>query len=189
MLKADAATQKQLDDITGQIDVLKKQIAAQTSSLSIQARSILKDIDPLKIQQAQVEDQIRKSTIENPIQGVVLSKYAEAGEITSYGKPLYRIADVSNMFLRAYIRGGQLSNVKIGQTVKVRIDNDRQEYKVYDGKIAWIADKAEFTPKTIQTKDERVNLVYAIKVQVKNDGALKIGMPGEVILNALSEKH
>ena len=132
---------------------------------------------------AQIQDQLQRSNVINPINGTVLTKYAEAGEVTAAGKALYKIADLSTLKLRAYITGDQLSQVKLNQPVKVLIDNGAKDYKTYSGYISWISDKAEFTPKTIQTKDERANLVYAIKINVKNDGYLKIGMYGEVILN------
>lgn len=189
LLKADAATGKQLDDINAQIDVVRKQmmvtkqqIAVQSSNVSTQNRSILSEKDPLQKKVAQLQDQVQRANIVNPIAGTVLTKYAEQGEITSAGKALYKIADVSFLNLRAYITGVQLPQIKLGQTVKVLIDNGEKNYKDYSGVITWIADKAEFTPKTIQTKEERANLVYAIKVKVRNDGYLKIGMYGEVKL-------
>lgn len=187
LLKADAATGKQLDDINAQIDVANKQLAVtqqqmnvQRNAISTQNRSILSEADPLKKRVAQLQDQLQRANIINPISGTVLTKYVEQGEITSAGKALYKIADVSSLNLRTYITGLQLPAIKIGQTVKVFIDNGAKDYKEYTGSIIWIADKAEFTPKTIQTKEERANLVYAIKVKVKNDGFLKIGMYGEV---------
>jgi HlyD family secretion protein len=181
LLQGNAATTKQLDDINAQIQVLEKQIIATRSSLSTQTNGILSEIDPLKVQIQQIEDMINKSIIINPINGTVLSKYAEPFEIATQGKPLYNIADINNITLRAYISAEQLSQVKIGQTVKIKIDIQGGKYKEYKGIITWISDKSEFTPKIIQTKDERVNLVYAIKVLVKNDGSIKIGMPGEVV--------
>jgi HlyD family secretion protein len=187
LIKQDAATGKQLDDMNAQIDVLKKQmnvtkqqINVQKNNVSTQNRSILSQGKPLEKQAAQIEDMLMKTNIRNPINGTVLAKYAEAGEITSIGKALYKIADLSYLNLRAYITGTQLPKVKLGQQVKVFIDDGKKNYKQYDGTITWISDKAEFTPKTIQTKEERANLVYAIKVKVKNDGYLKIGMYGEV---------
>jgi HlyD family secretion protein len=189
LLKADAATGKQLDDITYQIDVARKQLAVtqqqinvQLNNTSTQNRSILSEADPLKKRVAQLQDQVQRANIVNPVSGTVISKYAEQGEVTAAGKALYKIADLSSLNLRAYITGAQLSQVKLGQTVKVLIDDGAKKYKEYSGSIVWIADKAEFTPKTIQTKEERANLVYAIKVKVKNDGYLKIGMYGEVKL-------
>lgn len=189
LLKADAATGKQLDDINAQIDVAIKQLSVtqqqmnvQRNAISTQNRSILSEADPLKKRVAQLQDQVQRANITNPINGTVISKYAEQGEITSAGKALYKIADLSSLNLRAYITGVQLPQIKLGQTVKVLIDNGAKDYKEYSGIITWVADKAEFTPKTIQTKEERANLVYAIKVKVKNDGYLKIGMYGEVKL-------
>jgi HlyD family secretion protein len=189
LVKADAATGKQLDDINSQIDVARKQmnvtqqqIAVQKNNIATQNRSILSEADPLKKRVAQLKDQAGKANIINPVTGTVITKYAETGEVTSAGKALYKIADLSSLNLRAYITGVQLSQIKLNQTVKVMIDNGAKKYKEYTGNIIWISDKAEFTPKTIQTKEERANLVYAIKVKVSNDGYLKIGMYGEVKL-------
>ncbi|MDP4265875.1 MAG: HlyD family efflux transporter periplasmic adaptor subunit [Bacteroidota bacterium] len=179
--KGNAATGKQVDDINSQILVLGKQIAATRSTLSTQTNGTLSEIEPLKAQIDQIEDMISKSIIINPIKGTILSKYAEQFELATQGKPLYKISDISEITLRAYISEEQLSQVKLRQNVKVLVDIPGKNYKEYQGTISWIADKAEFTPKIIQTKDERVNLVYAIKILVKNDGSLKIGMPGEVI--------
>lgn len=188
LVKADAATKKQLDDIIAQIDVVEKemdvtlqQIAVQRNSVSTQNRSILSEGPPLQKRIAQLNDQLQRARIINPAEGTVLTKYAEPGEITSPGKALYKIADLSSLNLRAYITGIQLPEVKLNQPVKVLIDSGADKFKEYPGTIIWISDKAEFTPKTIQTKEERANLVYAIKVKVKNDGYLKIGMYGEVV--------
>jgi HlyD family secretion protein len=187
LLKQDAATGKQLDDINAQVEVAKRsmnvtrqQIHVQQNNVATQNRSILSEGKPLQKRVAQLEDQLKKTTIVNPVAGTVLTKYAEQGEITSTGKALYKIADLSTITLRAYITGAQLSQVKLGQTVKVLVDDGAKKYKEYSGTISWVSDKAEFTPKTIQTKDERANLVYATKIKVKNDGYLKIGMYGEV---------
>ena len=180
LLKADAATQKQLDDIKAQIDLLQRQYDALQSSLNINTQSLQSETLPLKAQLDQVEDQIKKSIIINPVEGTVLAKYALKDEVTGQGKALYKIADLSSLILRAYLSGNQLSEVKLGQGVKVLVDGPDGGYKNYEGTIQWISDKAEFTPKTIQTKDERANLVYAIKIQVRNDGFIKIGMYGEV---------
>jgi len=187
LLKSDAATPKQLDDINSQIDVVKKsmtvtqqQINVKKNDIATQNRSILSEAEPLKKRVAQLEDQQQRANIVNPVTGTVITKYAEAGEITSSGKALYKIADLSELNLRAYVTGVQLPAIKLGQQVKVMIDQGEKKYKEYTGNIIWISDKAEFTPKTIQTKEERANLVYAIKVKVKNDGYLKIGMYGEV---------
>jgi HlyD family secretion protein len=193
LLKADAATAKQLDDINAQIDMVKKsmtvtqqQINVKKNDIATQNRSILSEAEPLRKRVAQLEDQQQRANIVNPVSGTVIAKYAEAGEVTSSGKALYKIADLSELNLRAYVTGVQLPTIKLGQPVKVMIDQGEKKYKEYTGNIVWVSDKAEFTPKTIQTKEERANLVYAIKVKVKNDGFLKIGMYGEVKLNPLS---
>ena len=187
LIKADAATGKQLDDINAQVDLVKKQMSVtqqqinvQQSNVATQNRSILSEGKPLSKRVAQLDDQLKKASIVNPVNGTVITKYAQAGEITAPGKALYKIADLSVLTLRAYINGVQLSQVKLGQTVKVLIDDGKDSYKELPGTITWISDKAEFTPKTIQTKEERANLVYAMKIKVKNDGYLKIGMYGEV---------
>lgn len=187
LLKADAATAKQLDDINFQIESVKKQIAVtqqqiavQINNVQTQNRAILSETEPLEKQIAQLKDKEKRSTIINPINGTILTKYAMEGEITSAGKAMYKIADLSTLILRTYISGTQLSQIKIGQNVKVFIDEGDKKYKNYTGTITMVSDKAEFTPKTIQTKDERANLVYAVKVLVKNDGYLKIGMYGEI---------
>ena len=189
LLKQDAATGKQLDDLNAEIDVVKKQMSVtqqqinvQRSNVGTQNRSILSEGKPLEKRVAQLDDQLKRAGIANPINGTVITKYAEAGEMTAAGKALYKIADLSTMTLRAYITGTQLSQVKLNQPVKVLIDNGADSYREYPGVITWISDKAEFTPKTIQTKEERANLVYAVKVRVKNDGFIKIGMYGEVKL-------
>lgn len=187
LVKADAATGKQLDDINSQIEVVQRQIsvtrqqiAVQRTNAATQNRSILSEAAPLQKQAAQVEEQLSKTKIVNPISGVVIAKYAEQGEVTGTGKALYKIADLSTMTLRAYITGAQLAQVKLGQPVKVYVDSGAKGYRAYEGTISWISDKAEFTPKTIQTKEERANLVYAVKVRVNNDGYLKMGMYGEL---------
>lgn len=180
LVKGDAATPKQLDDINAQIEVLKKQIEAQQSSLSISSDGLGKDVVPLQVQIEQLNDQLAKCNIINPTNGTVLAKYAETNEMTATGKPLYKIADLTNIILRAYITGNQLTQVKLNQKVKVHTDDGKGGYKETEGTIIWINDKAEFTPKTIQTKEERANMVYAIKVKVKNDGAYKVGMYGEI---------
>ncbi|WP_407426529.1 HlyD family secretion protein [Arcticibacter sp.] len=190
LLAEDAATGKQLDDLNAQIDVLERemavtrqQISVQKNTVGTQNRSILSEGGPLQKRAEQIDDQIKRANITNPISGTVITKYAEAGEVTSPGKALYKIADLSMITLRAYISGSQLSDVKLGQRVNVRVDKGEDEYKEFAGTVTWISDQAEFTPKTIQTKEERANLVYAMKVVVRNDGYLKIGMYGEAILN------
>lgn len=187
LLKEDAATGKQLDDIETQLKVAKEQLALtqrqldqQKATIGTQNRSVLSEQAPLSKRKAQIDDQLNRTKVMNPVAGTVLTSYAEAGEITAPGKALYKIADLGTMDLRAYISGDQFSQVKIGQTVKVFIDNGKDEYKEIPGTITWISDKAEFTPKTIQTKDERAHLVYATKIRVKNDGSVKVGMYGEV---------
>jgi len=180
LVKLDAATTKQLDDINSQLEVLNKQYTAAKSSLTITKQGLQSETLPLIAQVEQIEDQIKKSYITNPIDGTVLTRYAKLDEITSNGKTLYKIADLSEMTLRAYVDGDQLGQIKLGQKVKVYVDKGEGEQKEMSGEIYWVSSKAEFTPKTIQTKDERANLVYAIKVKVINDGYLKIGMYGEV---------
>ena len=182
LVKANAATTKQLDDINGQIDILKQQMR----SVETQNAPIVNEVKSIEIQIQQIVDQIQKSIIQNPVKGTVLVKYVEPNEITAFGKPLYKIADLDQMELRVYISETQLANLKIGQEVTVKIDSG-ETMKSFTGQISWISDTAEFTPKIIQTKEERVNLVYAVKVKVKNDGSLKIGMPAEMWLNNTSE--
>jgi HlyD family secretion protein len=187
LVKADAATTKQLDDLNNQIDVLEKeitvneqQIKVQETSTGTQNSTVLSEYKPLQRSVAEIQDQVNRTNVVNPIDGTVLTKYAMAGEITTPGKALYKLADLTVITLRVYITGDQLAQVKLNQQVKVLVDDGASGYRQYDGVITWISDKAEFTPKTIQTKDERANLVYAIKIHVKNDGYLKIGMYGEV---------
>jgi HlyD family secretion protein len=180
LVKADAATTKQLDDINAQVELIGKQIASQRSTLNLSSEGIGNDAVSLQVQAEQLNDQLRKCSIVNPVKGTVLLKYAEPNEMTVTGKPLYKIADLSSLTLRAYITGNQLPLVKLGQPVKVLTDDGNGGFKESAGSITWISNKSEFTPKTIQTKDERANLVYAIKVKVKNDGALKIGMYAEI---------
>jgi HlyD family secretion protein len=180
LILADAATTKQLDDGNAQIAIIKKQIVAQESALGIASASLNKETVPLNIQIKQVNDQLAKCRIVNETSGSVLVKYAEVNEMAIAGKPLYKISDLSTMILRAYITDTQLSMIKLGQKVEVLVDDVEDKYKTYEGIVEWISDKAEFTPKTIQTKDERTNLVYAVKIRVKNDGYLKIGMYGEI---------
>lgn len=180
LVKGSAATQKQLDDINANIEVIKKQIDAQKSSLDITSEGISSDAHPLMVQVEQINDQLTKAKIINPINGTVLAKYAVQNEMAVSGKALYKIADLSTLILRAYISGNQLPQVKLNQNVKVYTDDGKGGFKKAEGKIIWINDKAEFTPKTIQTKDERANMVYAIKVKVENDGTYKIGMYGEL---------
>lgn len=176
LVAAQAAPTKQLDDINSQLDLINKQII----STHVQNQAISGEIKALKFQADQAQDQLNKSIIRNPINGTVLEKYIEPGEIAILGKNLYKIADLSVMKLRVYVSGAQLPNIKIGQKVTVLIDKTSDENRKLEGTISWISQQTEFTPKIIQTKEERVNMVYAIKVDVQNDGSLKIGMPGEV---------
>lgn len=178
LIKDNAGTQKQLDDVTGEINVIRNQIR----SVEIQNAPVVNELKSIDVQLKQIDNQIEKSKIINPVNGTVLTKYAEPNEITTFGKPLYKIADLNTMQLRVYISETQLANIKIGQEVTVKID-DADAMKSYKGTISWIASEAEFTPKIIQTKEERVALVYAVKITVTNDGSLKIGMPAEMWLN------
>lgn len=178
LLKDGAATQKQLDDITSSLNLIEKQVA----SIKSQFRGIEDQIGSTEQQIAQVRESIKNALIVNPLRGTVLTKFAETNEVTSFGKPLYKLADLREMELRVYISGVQLPHIKIGDKVEVRIDKDETTNTKMEGIVSWISQTAEFTPKTIQTKEERVNLVYAVKVRVKNDGSLKIGMPGEIKL-------
>jgi HlyD family secretion protein len=183
LVKSNAATQKQLDDINAQILYFEKQLAAQTEILENSNSSISNELSGLTLQIAQIEDQLRKSIVSSPIDGVILSKYAEQGELAMPGKSLFKVADINDMKLRVYITADQLTALKIGQSVTVYADQGKSGRKEYPGTITWISDKAEFTPKTIQTRDERANLVYAVKVAVKNDGYIKRGMYGEMIID------
>lgn len=176
LLKVGAANQKQLDDAEDQLEVLRKQLVAQNSTLSNSHQSLTWQSSSVGIQVAQVEDQLKKCHITSPITGTVLAKYAEAGELTAMGTPLFKVADTEQMYLRAYITSEQLSQVKLGQKVTVFSDYGTDEHKQYPGVVTWISDTSEFTPKTILTKNERANLVYAVKIAVHNDGLLKIGM-------------
>lgn len=185
--KAEAISQKKIDDVNSAIEeankqliVLQKQQAAQVSALSTQSKAIQNDPMPLYVQIEQVNDQLKKCKIINPLKGTVLIKYAQTFEITTQGKPLYKIADLENITLRSYISGTQLPKIRLNQKVKVFTDNGENDYNVDEGYISWISSKAEFTPKTIQTKAERTNLVYAIKIKLKNKGNYKIGMYAEV---------
>jgi HlyD family secretion protein len=177
LLEEGAATIKQKDDIDGNIKLIERQIIATKSQLE----SINSEAIALDSQVAQVNESIRKSTIINPQKGVVLSKYVEAAEVVSFGKPLYKLADLSVLELKVYVSGGQLSQFKLGDEVTVIIDKTKTELQQLKGTISWVSSTAEFTPKTIQTREERVELVYATKVRVQNNGQLKIGMPGEIL--------
>ena len=180
LVQAGAGNQKQLDDAEAALTVLHKQLIAQNSSLQNNRQSLTWQGSSVGIQIAQVEDQLNKCHIVSPITGTVLAKYAETGELTSTGKPLFKVADVTLMYLRAYITSGQLAHVKLGQKVTIYSDYGAKEQKQYQGTVTWISDQSEFTPKTILTNDERADLVYAVKIAVKNDGFIKIGMYGGV---------
>jgi HlyD family secretion protein len=185
LFKAEAATEKLLDDATAQVAVIRRQMEAHRSSLDISSQALISETLPLSAQIEQIDDQLEDSRIVNPVKGTILTQYAEAHELVTPGKPLYKVADISTLELRVYITGNQLANVRLNQPVRVFIDDGSGGFREYPGNISWISSKAEFTPKTIQTKDERANLVYAIKIPVENDGYLKIGMYGEVQLNAM----
>lgn len=181
LLEAKAATQKQLDDIQAQFDLLEKQKAAtktQKIRLFDQVKVFDKQVDLLNLS-------IQKCQIKSPISGRVLNTLAHEGEMIAIGKPLFSIANLDVLDLKVYVSGSMLPYVKIGDEVEVYIDKNKEENQKLNGKISWIAESAEFTPKTIQTKEERVNMVYAVKIQVKNDGRIKTGMPGEVVFPSL----
>ena len=175
MFAENAATKRQVDEIDGKVSVIQEQI----KSVQTQNAPIINEVKSIDVQIEKINDQIQKSKIFNPIKGTVLAKYSEPNEVTAFGKPLYKIADISELTLRVYISETQLASIKVGQNVTVKIDSDAA-MKSLPGTISWIASSAEFTPKVVQTKEERVNLVYAVKVNVKNDGSLKIGMPAEM---------
>lgn len=177
LISSGAATGKQLDDINGQLNVFSK----QKESVKAQNSSLFSETDAISQNIAQVEDMMSRALIVNPLNGTVLEKYVNQFEVVNAGKPLYKIADLDEILLRAYVSGSQLSEIKIGQKVRVEIDKNGDENYSYQGIISWISSESEFTPKLIQTKEERVNLVYAVKIRVKNDGRIKIGMPGKSI--------
>jgi HlyD family secretion protein len=177
MIKEDAATQKQYDDLTGQVAVLKKQIAANNT----QKISIASELIVYESKKATLNEQISRSCVKSPLAGTLIEKYSEAGEITAQGKPLAKIADLSVIKLKVYVSGAELGKIKTGQQCTVRIDDGVKGYRNLSGTISYVSDKAEFTPKIIQTKEERVTLVYAVNINVINDGTLKSGMPGEAI--------
>lgn len=177
MLKDDAATKKQLDDMTGQVAVLEKQIAANNT----QKTSVAAELSVYQSKAATVNEQIMRSSVKSPLRGTVIEKYAEAGEVVAAGKPLVKIADLSLIRLKVYVSGAQLGGIRTGQAVTVRIDKGKKDYASFSGTISYISGKAEFTPKIIQTKEERVSFVYAVMIDVQNDGSMKSGMPGEAI--------
>jgi HlyD family secretion protein len=177
MLKDDAATQKQYDDLTGQVAILKKQIAANNT----QKLSIASELAVYESKKATLNEQITRSCVRSPLRGTIIEKYSEAGEITAQGKPLVKIADLSIIKLKVYVSGAELGKIKTGQQCTIRIDDGEKKYRNFSGVISYVSGKAEFTPKIIQTKEERVTLVYAVNINVINDGTLKSGMPGEAI--------
>ena len=180
LVNANAGNRKQLDDITAAINLLEKQLDAQTETLRNSNANAKAQAEALKAQIALTNDMISKSTIASPFDGTVMAKYVEKGELAVQGRTLFKVANINDMYLKAYITSGQITGLKIGQEVKVFADSGDSDRKEYRGVISWISDKAEFTPKTIQTRDERANLVYAVKIKVQNDGYIKRGMYGEV---------
>ena len=177
-----AAPRKMLDDAVSQVQVLQRQLAAQISALSTSTDALNKQMAATDVQVNQLRDQLQKCHIYTPVAGTVLEKYVERGEFVSMGKPLFKVADTRQMYLRAYVTSAQLQHIKVGQTVKVFADYGNGQRKAYDGRVSWISSRSEFTPKTILTDDERADLVYAVKIAVKSDGYIKIGMYGEVKL-------
>ena len=178
--KAGASNRKQVEDIQAQIETLERQLAAQEESLNSSNRNVSGQADALEAQIEQIRDRIRKCVITSPVAGTVLAKYSEAGEFAALGRTLFKVADIDNIRLRAYITDDQLTALKLGQQVRVFADQGSSGRKEYAGTLIWISDKAEFTPKTIQTRDERANLVYAVKIAVENDGLIKLGMYGDI---------
>jgi HlyD family secretion protein len=181
LVKADAVPSKQLDDIDYQIATARQQLAAQRSALGTQASGTAAQAAPLQEQVQQVNDQLRNSQVVNPVAGTVLTVYVEPSEVVNYGQPLYKIGNTKTLILRAYVAGEQLTRVQLRQPVKVLVDAPEGKRREYAGRVQWVSSKAEFTPKVIQTKEDRVNLVYALKIAVPNDGSLKIGMPADVL--------
>ena len=175
-----AAPSKMLDDATNQVQVLQRQLAAQLSSLSTNTNALSKQMAATEVQIDQLRDQLHKCHIKAPLKGTVLEKYAERGEFVAVGKPLFKMADMEQVYIRAYVTSAQLQSIRTGQQVKVFADYGDGKKQEYDGTVSWISSRSEFTPKTILTDDERADLVYAVKVRVKNDGFIKIGMYGEV---------
>ncbi len=180
LVEANAASTKQLDDVNAEINITISQIEATKSNLSTQSQSILEEVEAMRFQKLQLEDALAKCKIKAPITGSVLKKYIEPNELVFQGKPLFKIADLTNMFIKVYVTEDMLSSLRLGQDVEIRMDAPEGTQKVFSGNISWISPKAEFTPKMIQTKKERVNLVYAVRISFENDGSAKIGMPGDV---------
>jgi HlyD family secretion protein len=185
LLKSEATPERNLDDVNANINVLQKEIAATRT----QNKTIFAEMETVDAQIKQIEDLIDKSIIVNPVDGTVLVKFVEQWETNTPGKPLYKIANLDEIILRVYISGAQLPSISVGQKVTVIVDQNADSDRRLEGEISWISSKAEFTPKIIQTKEERVNLVYAVKVRVKNDGTLKIGMPGEIVFDVNSANN
>jgi HlyD family secretion protein len=183
LVAANAASSKQLDDINAEIDITNSQITAMESNLSITNKAILEEVEAMRFQKLQLQEALTKCHIKSPISGIVLKKYIEPNELAFQGKPLFKIADLTNMYIKVYITEDMLSTIYLGQTVDIHIDIPDNKEKTINGTVSWISSKAEFTPKMIQTKNERVNLVYAVKISFKNDGIAKIGMPGDVKFN------
>jgi len=177
LVKDNAATTKQLDDLTSQVSILEKQAA----NVQATGSSISDEIKSIDVQMDQIKDQIARSYVKSPVNGTVLTTFVHIGEIIVPGKPMFKIADLKTMTLKVFISGSRLAGLKLGQSVQIKVDNTDNSMRTLMGKITHISDKAEFTPKIIQTKEERVNQVYAVKIEVKNDGSLKIGTPGEVM--------
>ena len=178
-----AAPSKMLDDATSQVDLLEKQLKAQISTLNTQLSTLNSQLSTTDVQVSQLMDQLRKCHVIAPVKGTVLEKYVEKGEFVAIGKPLFKMADTKSMFIRAYVTSAQLKNIRVGQKAKVFADYGNGQKKEYEGVVSWISSRSEFTPKTILTDDERADQVYALKVAVKNDGYIKIGMYGEVQFN------
>ncbi len=183
LLEQKAATQKQLDDLNGEIDVTNRQISSAQREIAIANSGIMSEREPMLAQLAILQNSIQDHLVVNPLSGTVLTKLSQSSELVGLGTPLYKVADLETLKLRAYTSASLLTQVSLGDEVKVLVDDGKEGYRELTGTIAWISEEAEFTPKTIETKEERVNLVYALEVKVKNDGSLKIGMPGEVIFN------
>lgn len=181
LLEQKAATQKQLDDLNGEMDMINRQISSTQREMAIANRGIMSEREPMIAQLAILQNSIQDHLVINPLSGTVLTKLSESSELVGVGTPLYKVADLEILKLRAYTSASLLTEVALGDDVKVLVDDGKEGYRELNGTVAWIAEEAEFTPKTIETKEERVNLVYALEVKVKNDGSLKIGMPGEVI--------
>ncbi len=180
LVEANAATTKQLDDVNAQIEIVKSQISATKSQLNTQSAAILENVEAQRFQVMQLQNALEKCTITAPIDGTILKKYIQPNELAYQGKPLFKIADVNNMSIKVYVSEDMLSSIRLGQKADIHLDAVDGE-KVLEGTVRWISEKAEFTPKMIQTKKERVNMVYAVRIDFKNDGSAKIGMPGDVI--------